>query len=266
MSKTSSSSQAAALLAGAQGDGLLTAAASNVLTVRNLSDEINAALGTPALDVTASEVVLVALLIDDSGSIRFGSNAQAVRDGHNMVLEALAGSKQGDGIQIHNKYLNGKILYPFSPLSGAEKMTSSNYDPNGGTPLFDQSLVILATVAAKAQEFSDNGVPVRSVTLIVTDGNNECSSRTTAKDVAKVVKSLLASENHIIAGMGIDDHSTDFRSVFKEMGIPDEWILTPGNTPSEIRKAFAVFSKSAVRASQSAGSFSKTAAGGFGAP
>jgi len=48
------------------------------------------------------------------------------------------------------------------------------------------------------------------------------------------------------------------------MGIPDAWILTPGNNASDIRKAFNVFSQSAVRASQGAGAFSKTALGGFG--
>jgi len=64
--------------------------------------------------------------------------------------------------------------------------------------------------------------------------------------------------------MGIDDGFTDFRNVFQEMGVRDEWILTPANTESEIRKAFQVFSRSAVRASQSAVSFSQTAMGGFG--
>jgi hypothetical protein len=34
------------------------------------------------------------------------------------------------------------------------------------------------------------------------------------------------------------------------MGIPDRWVLTPGNSASEIRRAFQVFSQSAVRASQ----------------
>ena len=72
------------------------------------------------------------------------------------------------------------------------------------------------------------------------------------------------NEDHIIAAMGIDDGRTDFRKVFREMGIPDQWILTPGNTPAEIRKAFRVFSSSAVRASQSGASFSQMAAGGFG--
>jgi hypothetical protein len=72
------------------------------------------------------------------------------------------------------------------------------------------------------------------------------------------------AENHIIAAMGIDDGRTDFRQVFQDMGIRDEWILTPGNSQKDIRNAFQVFSQSAVRASQSAGSFSQTSLGGFG--
>jgi hypothetical protein len=63
--------------------------------------------------------------------------------------------------------------------------------------------------------------------------------------------------------MGIADGSTDFKQVFRDMGIPDEWILTPGNTNSEIRKAFQIFSKSAVRASQNVASFTSSVGGGF---
>jgi hypothetical protein len=48
------------------------------------------------------------------------------------------------------------------------------------------------------------------------------------------------------------------------MGIRDEWILTPGNTEKEIRACFQTYSQSAVKASQSAVSFSQTALGGFG--
>jgi hypothetical protein len=80
--------------------------------------------------------------------------------------------------------------------------------------------------------------------------------------VAALVDDMLRSENHIVAAMGIDDGDTDFHKVFAAMGIPREWILTPGNTSSEVRKAFQVFSQSAVRASQTT-AFSKTALGGF---
>ena len=74
------------------------------------------------------------------------------------------------------------------------------------------------------------------------------------------------AETHIVAAMGIDDGRTDFRWVFREMGIENQWILTPGNDASQIRRAFQVFSQSAVRASQSAARFGQVVLGGFGAP
>ena len=141
-------------------------------------------------------------------------------------------------------------------------MSASNYNPNGGTPLYEATIVTLGRVLAKAQEFSDSGVPVRTVTLISTDGASTDYTRH-ADEVETIVKDMLKKEIHIVAGMGINDGSTDFRQVFQSMGIPDEWILTPGNTPSEIRKAFQVFSRSAVRASQNAANFSSTLGGGF---
>ena len=112
-------------------------------------------------------------------------------------------------------------------------------------------------------EFADNGVPVRTVTCIITDGNDEHSIQQSPRSVASVAQDLLRQENHIIAAMGIDDGHTDFKEVFKSMGIPEEWIITPGNSPREIRDAFQLFSRSAVKASQSGESFSQTALGGF---
>ena len=55
------------------------------------------------------------------------------------------------------------------------------------------------------------------------------------------------AENHIVAAMGISDGTTDFRKVFRDMGIEDKWILTPGQSAQEIRQAFQVFCQSAVR-------------------
>ncbi|OLP20157.1 hypothetical protein BST81_01610 [Leptolyngbya sp. 'hensonii'] len=249
----------------AQDDGTLSSASIQALNVLDIGAQIQAGLGIHVDDVAASEVVLVTMMPDDSGSIRFGSNAQAVRGGHNAVLDALATSKQQDNILVHTRYLNGFVLYPYCPLAQAVRMDTQNYDPNQGTPLYDQTIVLLGTVLAKAQEFADNGVPVRTVTLIITDGADAHSMKATAKDVATIVKDMLRAETHIVAGMGIDDGSTDFRQVFREMGIRDEWVLTPGNSEGEIRKAFQVFSQSAVRASQSAASFSQSI-GGFGNP
>ncbi len=238
------------LLDDAHATGALSAKSMTALDVVDVGAQIQAGLGVSIDDVAASEVVLLTMMPDDSGSISAANNAGAVRDGHNFVLDALAKSKQSGEVLAHTRYLNGFVLFPYCELAHAQKLTSANYDPSLGTPLFDQSVVLLGTVVAKAQELAQAGIAVRTVTLLITDGADAGSVRCKAKDVAALVADMLAQENHIVAAMGISDGSTDFRKVFRAMGIPDKWILTPGNSASEIRRAFQVFSQSAVRASQ----------------
>jgi len=251
------------LFGAAKAAGELSPGSAAVLALPDYGAQIQAGLGVKVDDVTASEVFLVSVLVDDSGSM--SPNVKAARDGHNEVIDALIASKQGDGILAACQYLFGKVLYPFAPVAQAVKMDGRNYRADGShTPLYDRAIVVLGTAIAKAQEFADNGVVCRTATLIVTDGADNSSSATPGK-VKKIVEDMLRQERHIVAGMGIDDGGmTDFRAVFKGIGIRDEWILTPANTPSDVRRAFQVFSRSAVRASQSSASFSQTAAGGFG--
>lgn len=265
----------------AKNEGVLSAAALTAINVNDIGAEINAALGVSVDDVTAGEVTLVTPLLDDSSSIaQVKGNAQAVRDGHNLIIDSLSKTKarQKDGILASTSYLNRGLLYPYCVVEQAVRLDDNNFRPNGGTPLYDKSIVTLGTVIAKWQEFTANGVTCRTVTPIVTDGADWGSSKT-ARDVKKVVDDMLRQECHIIAGVGIWDGKldgngdpipgtgTDFKQVFGEMGIRPEWILTPQNTPSEIRRAFNMLSQSAVRASQAAGAnFSQAAMGGFGSP
>jgi hypothetical protein len=253
------------LFQNAADDGELSPEALSVLQVADVGAQIQNALGVDPDEFEASEVILMTQMPDDSGSIRFAGNTQVMRDGHNLVLESLSGTKQSDAVLAMTRYLNGEVLFPYSPLAQAVRMDSSNYDPNMGTPLYDETVVLLGAVLAKAQEFADNGIVARTITLIISDGADVHSRRNTPADVKKLVTDMLRQENHIVAAMGIDDGGeTDFRQVFSEMGILDEWILTPGNSPSEVRAAFQTVSQSAVRASQGAASFSQTAMGGFG--
>lgn len=236
------------LLEDAHETGALSKEALDKLDVVDVGAQIQAGLGLSIDDVGSSEVVLLTMMPDDSSSIACGNNADAVRDGHNFVLDALGASKQGGEVLAHTRYLNGHVLFPYTQLAHAHKLTTANYDPRLGTPLYDQSVVLLGTVIAKSQELAQAGIAVRTVTLIITDGADCGSTRCKAADVAAIVRDMLAQENHIVAAMGIKDGSTDFKRVFRDMGIPDRWILTPGNSASEVRRAFAVFSQSAVRA------------------
>jgi len=246
----SNSQNAKKLLEQAHQAGALSATSMKTLDVADLGAQIQAGLGVCVDDVAASEVVLVSMMPDDSSSIAGAGNEPAVRDGHNLVLDALRASKQSGDVFVHTRYLNGAVLFPYVAIDGAVAMDLNNYRADKGTPLYDQTVVLLGTVLAKSQEFAQAGVPARTVTLLITDGADCASTRATAATVHALVTDMLRQENHVIAAMGIDDGSTDFRAVFRSMGIPDRWILTPGNSASEIRKAFQVFSRSAIAASQ----------------
>jgi hypothetical protein len=240
------------LLEDAHAKGALSTRSRNALDVVDVGAQIQAGLGVTIDDIAASEVVLLTMMPDDSGSIASAGNTEAVRDGHNFVIDALKRSKQSGEVLAHTRYLNGFVLCPYTALDHAVAMTKANYDPIHGTPLFDQTCVVLGTVIVKAEELQQAGIAVRTVTLIITDGGDYGSTRCKAGDVQALVTDMLAQENHIVAAMGISDGTTDFKKVFQAMGIPDRWILTPGNSASEIRRAFQVFSQSAVRASQGA--------------
>lgn len=250
------------LLKGALDDGDLSQASFAAITINaDIGAQIQAGLGISPDDVPGSEVVLVTIMPDDSGSIQFAGNAGAVRDGHNLVIESLKKSKQNADVLVHTRYLNGLVLSPYRPLEQAVLLDKHNYSPGLSTPLYDQTVVLLATVLAKTRELEQNGVPVRTVTLIITDGADCHSERLTAASVRPVIEDMLRMEKHIVAAMGLSDGQTDFKRIFREMGVPDQWILTPRNSASDIRKAFHVFSQSAVRVSQGAAASLKL--GGF---
>jgi len=259
-----SSKSATSLLQGAAADGLLGAGSMMAFQVPNLGAQIQAGLGISVDDVEASEVFLLAQLVDDSGSIRFGSNAQGIRDGVNLVYESLEDSKTSGDVLTSCRYLNGTVLDAYTPLSSATRLDTKNYDPYGGTPLYDESVVTLGTVVAKAQEFEDAGVPVRTVTVILTDGADAGSRSQTPDSVKAIVEDMIRAENHLVFFVGVDDGYTDFRAVAASMGIPPEFVLTPGNSPSEIRAAMRVVSRSVVRASQGGTGFSQAASSGLG--
>ncbi len=268
-SKAAGIANVQSLFGSAHEDGVLSKAAVSVFSIPDIANQINQAMGVPAVDVKGpNEVYLVTILVDDSGSIAEAGNEQAIRDGVNVVREALMESNSNNAVLMCVRYLNGTVVIPFTPIAQVPVLDASNYQANGGTPLYDMSVVALGDLMAKTQEFSNRGKPVRSATLIVTDGYDQHSRRfTTPESVKDIVSEILQDETHIVSAMGIQDkHGTDFRDVFKRMGIQDKWILTTTANKHDIRLNFGTFSQTAARGSQGAKPFSQAAAGGFGQP
>jgi hypothetical protein len=270
----STSTSALSLLQASADEGNLTPASMMAFQALNMGEQIQAGLGVKVDDVEASEVFLMAKVIDDSSSIGHiqadpsdpipMNGPEAICFGSNLLDDALKESKSAADVLVSTRLLNRGLIDAFTPLSAATQLKNhDNYSAYGGTPLYDQTIASVGTVMAKLQEFEDAGVPARATVIIVTDGYDWGSS-SDADDVAAVVKDAIRSENVIVYFMGIEDGSTDFVAVANSMGILAEFVLTPKKTATEIRAAFHTASQSNVRASQGGAGFSQ-AAGGFGA-
>jgi hypothetical protein len=186
-----------------------------------------------------ADVLLVSLMPDNSGSIGVIGAEQAVCHGHNRIVAALGESSQRGYCFVHTRYLNGGVLNPYTPYDRATPMhCPTNYRPTGRTPLFDQAVVLLGTVMAKTAELEAHGATVRTLTVLMTDGDDTSSQKMTPASVAWLVRDMQSSRAHLVVGMGIADGKTDFCEVFQSMGIARQWITTPDHDPASILNAF----------------------------
>ena len=76
-----------ALFADAQGEGAIGADSLNLLTGLNLNDQLAQAMGINADDVNATELTLVTLMLDSSGSMN--RMADEARKAQHEVIDAL---------------------------------------------------------------------------------------------------------------------------------------------------------------------------------
>lgn len=235
--------QAADLLQRAYASGELSAESSQALIAAgDVGREVGQALGSRG---QRDELLLVTILNDDSGSIMaISGGADAVCQGHNHCLDAL-NQEEGAGVLVHTRYLNSGSLSSYQQLSAAVRLDAGNFNAAGGsTPLYRQSVLTLGAVMAKVQEEKAAGRRVRAFTLIITDGGDNASGELTAGHVRFLVRDMLDfSDDYIVAGMGIGSQRF-FQKVFRQMGIPESWILTADSSPEEIRKLFRKIAQS----------------------
>lgn len=255
----------------ADAEGEVSAGTLASFAAPDIGAAIQNGMGVNAEAFESSEIFAVVARVDDSGSIRFSGNAEAVRDGMNTLREELSKSQARDEIAMSIGQFNDEPdepMCPFVSLSAVPVFDAQNYNPNGGTPLYDQVILGAGLLIAKWKEAEANGQQFRGVLLVVTDGAEE-HSRASLAEVQQVMRDLVSKEIFLPIFMGIDDRGyTDFRKVAAEMGFPKDLVLTPGSTGREIREAFATVSRASVSASQSAASLSavkQAGVGGFGA-
>ncbi|MGV3620106.1 MAG: vWA domain-containing protein [Archangium sp.] len=263
--KTLSVDEVTQLVGAAAANGTLSPGSSSLITGNLGNLVLTGAAGKDLEDITASDVTLVTVLIDASSSIADRGLEKAVREGQNALLDAFGGAKERDAVLLACWTFShaADVVHSYVPVSDATRLDAKNYRASGSTALYDTWCSALAANVAYAQRLRDGGTPTRSVVVVVTDGEDVGSSRS-ASDCARLSRDLLASELFTLALVGVGS-DVNFEHVAKSMGVPPTCILWEKDaTPSGLRRAFQLVSRSAVRASQ--GKIQPGAAAGFFVP
>lgn len=246
-----STSKIESLLGKAASLGTIGAGTSSMLSGNLGAVVIAGAAGKDAEDIEASDVTLVTLLVDASSSIHGRKLEDAVRDGQNLLVDALSDTREKESILMALWTFNDdvRVVHSYVALDDVTRLDKKNYAGVGTTRLYDTWCDALAANVAYAQQLRDAGTPTKSVVVVVTDGEDVGSKRRAA-DCARISKDLLASEQFTLAFVGVGA-DVDFRAVARSMGVPDGCVAVQAQaTPSAIRQVFRMVSQSAIRASQ----------------
>jgi hypothetical protein len=240
----------AALFQRAAAQGAVTNAVATTLSGDLGSLVIAGAAGLAAEDIQASDVTLVTLLVDASSSIGDRGLEAAVRDGQRTLLDAFAGSSD-DGVLVAQWVFASdvRVLHGYVPVKDAARLDAQNYQVGGTTHLHDATYDAMAANLAYAQTLRDAGTPVLSIVVVVTDGEDVGSKRS-ARTCAKLAKDLVASEQFLLAFVGVGS-DVDFKKTAAAIGFPDGSVLVAKDaTPHALRQAFRMVSRSALQASR----------------
>jgi uncharacterized protein YegL len=238
-------------LASAVASGVVSAQTSSLVTGHLGPLVLAGAAGKALEDITASDVTLVTLLVDASGSIADRGLEQAVREGQHALLDAFGGAKEKDSVLLALWTFNDeqKVVHAYVPVDEAARLDARSYRAGGATRLYDTWCDALTANVAYAQRLRDGGTPTRSIVVVLTDGE-DVGSRRTSRDCARLSKDLLASELFTLAFVGVGK-DVDFGLIAAAMGIPPRCVHVQRDaTASGLRQTFQLVSRSAIRASQ----------------
>ncbi|MCL2869250.1 hypothetical protein FWF48_00355 [Candidatus Saccharibacteria bacterium] len=198
-------------------------------------------------DIENERQTLIGLLVDESGSM--GGYQSVMSDCLQKFKQALKDSKQEDEILVSYTGFDDNIR------SGGYQLIDDllvNYHVGGMTALYDaivdaQVKLFDGNGNGYQEQLRANGIKTKGVVAIFSDGQDN-SSQASLKKARQAVQ-FLQSQEIVVAFIAFGD---DAHGIAQDLGIDDQNILEVSASESELRRVFAVLSKSAISASMSA--------------
>lgn len=126
-------------------------------------------------------LTLVVVIVDSSGSM------SVIRDqtisGINKIIEENKADKEDCLFSLYTFDSFSREVYSFRDIKEVEYITPSTYSPMGGTALHDTVVHVIDTVGAKLASIPEDLRPGKILVSIITDGEENASTKYRAKDV-----------------------------------------------------------------------------------
>lgn len=198
-----------------------------------------ASLGQMVNIPSSNRVVVVSMLIDDSGSMR--GMEDAVMEGLNKSIESFKGAK-GSDFYVEVYGFKGTLFAGM--IADVDGSSFEDYYPNyGETPLVTKAIAGLERARKKTESYRAMGISTTLAMLLLTDGRPNYDEYT-----PEDFKKCIAFGDYIV-GMGIAPDNDDslimqFKDLFAKMGIEKKNIFTPSVNEAAVRHAIDQFSQS----------------------
>lgn len=213
-------------------------------------------------------VVFVTLLLDDSDSIREFGNVAAITRGANEFRRHIVERADG-GMPTFLRFATfnrGDLGEGFVEDRLTSPLSDGGWFSRGQrTPLFRATRRALRYIEATARSYrEEHGGNVLTITVIMTDGADNHSGTVTARRVRRRLEQMVATGQHMVVGCGVDDGQTNFREVFRSMGIPEHLVKVLERDDGDIEEGLADLGGFTAGSTASHEAFTRSIMVGFG--
>lgn len=200
----------------------------------------------------ASEYTIAQVIIDWSGSV--SGFSKDLISSLEIVLDACKKHPRAENVLLRvvlfNSAFGVKEVHGFLPVNVVDpKIYHTQGDPDGGTPLYDAVGESLDSLYQYGVDLVKNQFSCNAITYIITDGEENCSSKIKSvskiKDLTTRLKQNDPLESFTSVLVGIND--TQCRSYliqFKNDAGIDEYVGIQDATPTKLAKLGHMISKS----------------------
>ena len=158
-------------------------------------------------------------------------------------MRAVAKAKSVDDVLVSAWSFNhfSKVMFNWKKLEDVALLTANEYNPSGGTALYQTVLNSMTALAAYAENLRRSGMRVRVVYGVVSDGA-DTEGGVSPSTIKTLAETLLDKETYTLVYFGFGNQA-HMEQIGKDMGFPV--IETTSNlSDKEIRKVFDLVSGS----------------------